>query len=233
MEKLIEDLNDILEVLKETQEKSESIFAWYVFNDHTLKVELGIQSIDDSVEEIILKPDPKSVFLVRELISGLGTINIYVPKSLLIFSAEFKNVDDEGRIKIGFPTIFKVHDRRGWDRVQLEADILATFELKGKNWNKKVFDLGSGGMSIVFNKTEHFRGELQEKIPKVTITVGEKKAFCECTIVNILQLKPYLLENCPYGGTRVSFKFDNLDKDSKEILDKVLLSHIGLLNDLG
>ena len=97
MEKLIEDLNDILEVLKEVQEKSESIFAWYVFNDHTLKVELGIQSINDSVEEIILKPDPKSVFLVRELISGLGTINIYVPKSLLIFSAEFKNVDDEGR----------------------------------------------------------------------------------------------------------------------------------------
>ena len=84
----------------------------------------------------------------------------------------------------------------------------------------------------MFNKTEHFRGEIQEKIPRVEITVGEKKAFCGCTIVNILQLKPYLLESCPYGGTRVSFKFDNLDKDSKEILDKVLLSHIGLLNDL-
>jgi len=233
MEKLIEDLNDILEVLNETKDKSESVFAWYVFNDHTLKVELSIHSIDGSEEEIVLTPDNKSVFLVRELVSGMGTINIYVPKKLLIFSAEFKHVDDEGRLKIGYPTIFKVHDRRGWDRVQLEADILAAFELKGKNWNKKVFDLGSGGMSIVFNKTEHFRGELQERIDRVEITVGEKKVFCQCTIVNILQLKPYLLESCPYGGTRVSFKFDNLDKDSKEILDKVLLSHIGLLNDLG
>ena len=61
-------------------------------------------------------------------------------------------MDDEGRLKIGYPTIFKVHDRRGWDRVQLEADILASFELKGKSWNKKSFDLGSGGMSIVLIK---------------------------------------------------------------------------------
>ena len=61
MEKLIEDLNDILEVLKETREK-ESIFAWYGLNDHTLKVELGIQSIDDSVEEIILNQTPSQFF---------------------------------------------------------------------------------------------------------------------------------------------------------------------------
>ncbi|MEC7182844.1 MAG: hypothetical protein VXW15_09035, partial [Bdellovibrionota bacterium] len=77
MEKLIEDLNDILEVLNEAKDKGESVFAWYVFNDHTLKVELTIHSIDGSEEEIILTPDSKSVFLVRELVSGMGTINIY------------------------------------------------------------------------------------------------------------------------------------------------------------
>lgn len=232
MEKLIEDLNDVIEVIEGTKDKGETVFAWYVFNDHTLKVELTIQSIDKEGEEILLLPDPKSVFFIKEMISGLGTINVYVPKDLLIFSAEFKNIDEEGKLKIGFPTLFKVHDRRGWDRVQLEADVLALFELRGKTWNKKVFDLGSGGMSIVFNKTEHFRGEIQEKVENVKIKVGEKTAYCECTIVNILQLKPYMLENCPYGGTRVSFKFDNLGSDSKDFLEKILFSHIGLLKDL-
>jgi len=51
MEKLIEDLNDILEVLNEIKDKGESIFAWYVFNDHTLKVELKIQAIDGGTEK--------------------------------------------------------------------------------------------------------------------------------------------------------------------------------------
>ena len=232
MEKLIEDLSDVLDVIEESKEKGDRIFAWYVFNDHTIKVELTIQSVDKDKEEILLCPDPKSVFFIKEMISGLGTINIYMPSSLLIFSAEFKNLDEEGKVRIGFPTLFKVHDRRGWDRVQIEANVFAIFELKGKMWNKNVFDLGSGGMSIVFNKTEYFRGELQEVVKKIEIKVGDKSTYCECTIVNILQLKPYMLENCPYGGARVSFKFNRLDDDTREFLEKILFSHIGLLKDL-
>ena len=138
MEKLIEDLNDILEVLNETKEKSESVFAWYVFNDHTLKVELKIHSIDDSVEEIILKPDPKSVFLVRELVSGLGTINIYVPKKLLIFSAEFKNVDDEGGLKLATQRFLRFMT----EEVGIEFSLKLIFWLPSnsrENWNKKSF----------------------------------------------------------------------------------------------
>jgi hypothetical protein len=233
MEQLIEDLSDVLGLIEEAKDSGVKVFAWYVFNEHTLKVELTIQDVDKEKEEIILCPEPTSVSYIKEMISGLGSVNIYMPKTRLIFSAEFKNIDEQGKMRIGLPSLFKVHDRRGWDRTQLEANITAVFELKGKTWNKNVFDLGCGGMSIVFSKNDLFRGEVQEIVKKMEIKVGDTKVYCECIIVNILQLRPYLLESCPYGGTRVSFKFNQLDEKTKSFFESIIFSHIGLLKGLG
>jgi hypothetical protein len=223
---------EALAAIKEAMEKKQTVLCWYVLNDHTVKAELTVLNFHPNKDEIVFKPMPGSLPYLKQMISGSGKMNFFLPCQSCTFSSELKSLDENGKLVTSLPEVFRFNDRRSGHRVDLEMTIWADFEINGKKYHKKCFDLGAGGLSIVFSNLEHFRGRINQSLDSIELTVGKNKIETKCQIVNILKLTPYKLDNCPYGGSRVSFKFLKLKEKDKETLEGIVMSHLGLIKDL-
>lgn len=221
---------DTFKVINECIEKKKEAFAWYLFNNHTIKTPVKIDSFNLEKEEIHFSPSPGSVKELSQIIGGIGKINIYIPNFSFVFCSELKKYDESGKFILKAPEMSLFYDRRETNRVDLEISIMAKFIHKGKTFRKKLFDIGPGGCSIIFSKTERFKVNIGEVISDLTLEVTDSKnsILINAKVASILKLSPYLLDNTPYGGNRISFQFTGLKSVETDFINKIILSHVGM-----
>lgn len=219
--------------IREAVSKKKDVLVWYLFNNHSIKASSKIDSIDEAKEEIIISPQAGSPGKMKKVISGFGTVNVFIPNLSLIFSSPFKSINEHGRITLGMPETSLFYDRRTDDRVVLGNVLWAEFTAHGKKIRKKIFDLSIGGMAIVFAKSERFKLPLGTIIEDASLFLegSNTKINMRCKITNSLKLSPYLLDSCPYGGARISFQFLDMTKKQHEFVSNILISHVGLDKD--
>ncbi|MBL6990042.1 MAG: PilZ domain-containing protein [Bacteriovoracaceae bacterium] len=202
---------DIQSLIKEAHTKKKPLIAWYFFVGKMLKAELDIVSVLSERKKIKLQAREKSFIYLKEMISGSGEINIYIPEYQFFFTTKICSLDDLGELTIEFPDESSVVDRRGGQRFSLSDDLLIELTYKNKKTKKKCFDISSGGFSIILSKSEKLLFKEDQLFDVVNVYFGSQQITLSAKIKNILKLKPFMVEDNPYGAFRISFQFVDVD----------------------
>ncbi|MDH5581200.1 MAG: hypothetical protein OEY33_04780, partial [Bdellovibrionales bacterium] len=103
------------------------------------------------------------------------------------------------------------HDRRKSKRSILARPCVVVLDLDSKVITKNCYDLGVGGLSLLFSKSENISfkdGQILNSC-SIKISSGKIKGL-KLRYLRTVQLAPYQYENYPFGGKRVSFSFHEL-----------------------
>ncbi len=224
---------DIKQTLISCQKESMQVFTWAMNSTQIVKAELKIKLIDVKTKKIHLVPDPKSKPYLDDMIGGLGRLNFIIPEKSFIFDCEVQQYDDDGVLVVTFPKYYRFYERRRFERIDPFIPIKVELSYKNKTIQKDCLDIGIGGFSLVFSKTEIISFKKGEILENVTITRIMDKNTANVKVANILKLKPFTLENCPYGGTRVAFSFVEPHKKLKESILTIINGQKNLMDDVG
>lgn len=214
----------IYDAIKEAHLKKSSIYAWQLDGEVLLKAELLIESYKIDRNEIILQTNPGMEHHLIQMITGLGKLNFYVASASLLFTSDVKKLEEGGKLTIAFPFTHTFHDRRELSRFEiLGLPLSLKYNLKEREIKKPCFDLSRGGLSILYSQGERVPFKEGELIKGLHLEFGSHSLPFEATAVRILKLKPFMLEKIPYGGAKLSLKFETMDPKDKEILEKLNL----------
>jgi c-di-GMP-binding flagellar brake protein YcgR len=224
---------DIKQTLINCYKESMHVFAWALNSTQIVKAELKIKLIDAKTKKIHLVPDAKSKPYLDEMIGGLGRINLIIPEASFIFDCEVQQFDEDGVLVVTFPKYYRFYERRRFERIDPFIPIKVQLKNKNKIIQKDCLDIGVGGFSLVFSKVEHVPFKKGETLEDVLITRLTESNSAKVKVTNVLKLKPYTLENCPYGGTRVSFAFIEPAKDLNDFILTIINGQKNLMSDVG
>ncbi len=205
------------EILKEEREELAPFEASFLIKGLSKK---------ENATEFSLKLDTGKV---QNLLSGSLELDFYLPNHSLFFRS--KIVNGKRDFSFSFPHLFFKCDRRYFSRYRSMSSIQIILPHERNPPRRKCFDLGLGGMSIIFSKTDLHRLRKGQRLSEVKIIAENAgtpgvELLLDCEVIEILKLEPFKYENCPYGGARVSFRFERLDKTSENKLAKILKRNI-------
>lgn len=212
--------------------KKHTVFAWVMQNDQVVRAELKFITVEIEKKKINLIPTPESQSYLEEMINGLGRINLIIPEKSLIFESEMLNFDENNNLSVSFPKYYRFYERRNFERIDPFIPIKVEFLTNNVKVLKDCFDISVGGFSLVFSKTESVPLNLGDEIKEVKVTRILDSHLSKALVVNVIKLKPFMLDNCPYGGTRVSFKFDRPSQKLVSAILEVINGQKKLLGDL-
>jgi len=224
---------DIKQTLISCQKEQLQVFSWAMNSTQIVKAELKIKLIDVKTKKIHLVPDPKSKPYLDDMISGFGRLHLIIPELSFIFDCELQQYNDDGVLVVTFPKYYRFYERRRFERIDPFIPIKVELKWKDKILQKDCLDIGVGGFSLVFSKTENIPFKKGDEIEEITITRIADKNKAKVKVANILKLKPFTLENCPYGGTRVSFSFVEPSKKLTTSILTIINGQKNLMDDVG
>lgn len=222
MSKIIDAKIEVNEIIRDISNHRDIMFIYdFITDDEKLKCTLNFLEKDESDRTLLFEiSDESSLDNFKKLLKQKENLNIFNGRRSLSFVSTF--VKDPKRnitqVLFNYPNEIIQYERRKTPRVQLSQPIVVNIKLTFKTYRKNVFDLGEGGFSIIFIKSESVRLEEKMVIPNISFFIGKTKIVLDCEVAKVFSIKPYEFENFPYGGTRVSFKYLNLTKENlKEI----------------
>lgn len=138
--------------------------------------------------------------------------------NLTFFSEVLSYEGRKGLLRISMPEVGYFKERRTEERKRPLGQVKIKFSIKGKlskGLIKDVLDLSSGGVSFILSKNDHFPFHQEQDIPDhFTIIMEGKESKLTGKVVRILKIKPFVLENVPYGDRLVSIAFTSMDEFS-------------------
>lgn len=150
------------------------------------------------------------------LLEGLEA-KIYLTGVNLIFFSGIKNYDSIDRIlEMGIPEVGFFSERRSEERKRPMGMAKICLPIRGslsKGLVKDVLDLSSGGLSFILAKKDFFPFEKGDEIPQAfELTYQGQKFLLHADVVHIVKIKPFVLENVPYGDRLISLCFTDTDQ---------------------
>ncbi len=217
---------DIVKNLIEAVQNNYSVYAWSSIDGVVSKYELKTKAVRKSLEEVDFEIVPSEDVSIEKVIPADKVVKFYVPDSSLSFEARLKNILGTQRFQTYLPFEFKFYERRKHERVSPKESCTIIFEHKRQVFKKTILDLSLGGVAILIPKTE--KAILGEKLDSVhcLIELGTKRIkakidFCSSAIIDRFQM-----EQCPYGGYKISFRFSSMEEKDKEILNKFIATEV-------
>ena len=206
-----------------------SFFAWQSVAGVIEKCKLKLKAFRKDYNEIELIADDENEVSLVKVISGNRILNIYVPELSIAFSTELKSISADKKIKIYLPQDFTFYERRKHERVELEKPWFISFEYNKKMIKKSIYDISLGGFALVLPKSDKINIEKGKMLELMTIEIGSKKVRVKAECVQTCVIDRFKLENLPYGGYKIAFRFTGVSKDDRAYLME-MISHEVLLN---
>ncbi|MCB9060427.1 MAG: PilZ domain-containing protein [Halobacteriovoraceae bacterium] len=216
---------DPLKAIAEAVKNKEEGYSWYAFHSNIIKAELVVETIRKDRNEVVIRPLPGSIAYLQEMIAGQEYLNVCLPKSSLVFTSKIKWMNDEGKLLLSLPEKYSFSERRREERIEPNSSVLVNFKYLGNQVRKNCLDLGLGGFSIVFAKSEGQVLDRGKIIDNIEIRFNDELLEVNCKVTSILILKPYMIDRVPYAGSRVSFQFVDLTPVQKEKIEIFLKSY--------
>lgn len=181
---------------------------------HTIiveKVDLVSKSFELQVSRA--EGDEKGSFSLLEGIEA----KIYLTGVNIIFFSEILNYDDENHIlQMAIPEVAFFSERRSEERRRPMGMAKISLPIRGelsKGLVKDVLDLSSGGLSFILAKKDFFPFEKGDEIPQAfELSYQGQKFLLHADVVQIVKIKPFVLENVPYGDRLISLCFTDVDQ---------------------
>ncbi len=233
----------IINILLKTHEEGEILNLWMIEQDIKKLYPVKIAMVKQRAQEIVVQSvncaDPKNE--IKKFIGPMGVASFFLGKGNVIFRSEYKMTDRDGKHTFAFPDVVAIQDRRQAARYTVEADeVTVQFtklinEVGGKikKFNKRCFDLSSGGISFILNSQEREGFERGEVIENVVIKIEHKTYVVAIYLVNLIDIQPDRGNNLAYAGYKACFSFQKIDIKDKEQIENYVLSHIKLEKSSG
>lgn len=138
------------------------------------------------------------------------------------FTEVLKCHKDSGLLKVTFPEIVFFEERRKEKRYRPSGLLKISVQDKnGSFLRKDIMDISVGGLSFLLGKEDRFPHKDGEEV-SFEIKFGSKKFELIGQVVKVLKIKPFVLENIPYGDRLVSLSFTPRDEMSLKRFQKFL-----------
>lgn len=234
--KVAKEQLEITSIISNAFKQKEAFYVWYATPFQLIKANLEISTYRKRKKEIVFRPFPDSVHFLRQIISGKEKLNLYMTIQSYYFTISFKELNADGLLIGGWPEELTFYNRRKKPRSLPDNSrpIQVKFKTNEKVLLKNCYDIGTGGFSLVFSKSEHIEFQKDELLKKIEIKIEKSSILVNCRVKEFRKLELYLLENHPYGGQRAAFQFIDLDPKSLEKINKYLEEHrmIGANNEI-
>ena len=192
-----------------------SFFAWQSIAGIIEKCELKVKAYRKDFKEIELELLPDQDGQLSKVISGNKLLNVYVPGLSVSFTSELKSISEDKKIKIYSPKEFTFFERRKHERVIPAKTCFVSFEHNGRIVRKSIYDFSMGGIAIVLPRSDKILVKKNKESRACVLEIGLKKIKIKAECVNSSVVDRFKVENLPYGGFKIAFRFIEMAKDDK------------------
>lgn len=208
-----------------------SFFAWQSIGGNVEKCELKIKAYRKDYNEIELElKNENSEDALAKVISGNRILNIYVPELSVTFSSELKAVTADKKVKIYPPKEFTFFERRKHERLNPTKSCFVSFEHNRSVLKKSIYDISIGGIAIILPKSDKVLIQKGKLFPNLILEIGLRKMKIQAECVNSFNIDRFKLENLPYGGYKIAFRFVDMSKEDREFLTE-FVTHQALIQN--
>jgi hypothetical protein len=209
---------DFERMLVEAVQENLSFYAWQSIGGVVEKCEMKVKAYRKGNNEIELGVNPDQHNSLSKVISGTRIINIYVPELSISFFSELKSVSIDKKVKIFLPKVYSFYDRRKQERVQPAKPCYVNLEVNKSIMKKSIFDISIGGFAIILPKSDKVFISKGKEIPLMILDVYGRKIKVKTECVSSITIDRFKLENLPYGGYKIAFRFTGISKEDRDYL---------------
>jgi c-di-GMP-binding flagellar brake protein YcgR len=235
-QKLKENRNPkvISELITSTKEKMGPVLVWIMHGEEKVTVEMWIQIIRKSKNELVFRTRTQNVPMVHSLVGSREHVNVFFPSDLVFFQTRVKQLTPDGELTLSIPDMIAHVDRRKHLRITTNPSILTeisfyksffSHKVNTQLFKKSCFDIGAGGLSFVISKMEGKYFNIGDKIVGIVLQLGENKIEVDATIVNVLAIEPDNFNKLVYKGQKICLKFDKVNAIYKETLEMFIFKY--------
>lgn len=209
---------DFDRMIVEAVQENFSFFAWQSIGGIVEKCELKIRAYRKDYNEIELEVCAGQEDKLAKVISGNRILNIYVPELSVSFSSELKSVTIDKKVKLYPPADYSFYERRKHERVRPSKACFVTFEHNKQLIKKAIYDFSLGGIAVILPKSDKVTIAKGKIFTTFVLDIGLRKIKVKAECVNSFSIDRFKLDNLPYGGFKLAFRFTEITKEDRAFL---------------
>ncbi len=219
----------IFSIVNNAKLQNKTIIGWNIIAGKKYTVEVSFHVIRKFRNELIIRAvGESSKAKLANLVTGKEKINFYLPSDLVLFQTSIKQLEENGDVKVTFPSKIAQVDKRKNIRLKIESgmkvNLIFRKEVSGigettQIFEKSVYDLSGGGLSFIISRTEKSFFKKNDKICAAELSIDHKKIHITGEVKLIQEIKPEKHNGLNYKGWKVSLAFEDLDKNEKNLIE--------------
>ena len=203
-----------------------SFFAWQSIGGVVEKCELKIKAYRKDYNEFELEVCVGQEEALAKVVSGNRILNIYVPELSVSFFSELKSLSADKKVKLYPPNEYTFYERRKHDRIHPTKTCYVSFEHNKVTSKKAIFDLSISGVAIILAKSDKIAISKGKVFAQFYLDVGLKKIMVKAECVNSITIDRFKLDNLPYGGFKLAFRFTEISKEDRAYLTEYVTQEL-------
>jgi len=213
------DKEELQKELIESSKKSEKAIVWNFSLGSFHFAEFNLKTIRRDRNELVFTPtSPLSIESLKEIVTGLGKLNIFLTERKLFLRVNFNSLSDDNLLTTSLPDLSMIEDRRGEGRLIVE-DVDVNLVRNGKFEKAILNDISTGGASLYIVERKSFIPQVEDIVENLHIMGEGLKKTGPGRVVSVKKIPAYE-EHYPYPVWKISLSFDtelNLEKYLKEL----------------
>lgn len=227
----VKSINSLKKNLINVMMEGQTVIVWSLRMGHLTRLRATIRTIKSDRNQIHLSLIDHQKHLLESLMGGDFLINFMAPSESLIFSSEVVKIDSEDMI-ISFPQTMVKYDRRKSERFKPLIDLELEIHSGGKSVRRDCFDLSEEGLGFLAMKNELKGFKEGDIIEKAFLIHGKTRIQVDLKLMRISKLAPFQISDSPYAASLLGFSFHGDNQISRHMVQKIILGHQALVDDL-
>lgn len=228
------DADKIQNLLSNLKNEQVEIFIWKLLGDQKHLASISIETIRKVRGDFVISAHHGHEKKLNEIVAGSGSIDFYVPSSGTLFRAKLKH-SEENRFYIELPSFFAQSERRQTLRAKVfeqgDFDLkflkkIKTYKEFSQHFDKKCFDLSTGGFSFFISKAESSFFKIDDALPDVKLSTGNWAITVAGSVTRIIDVEPSETNGLRYKALLVSCAFKELNDIGRKQLEKLIFERI-------
>lgn len=193
-------------------------FAWKSIGGVIEKCEMQVKAFRRDYNEIEFELKAEQEENLEKVVSGDRNFNMYIPELSVSFTSELKSISPDKKVKIFIPHEFSFFERRKHERVRPSKTCYLYFEHNHQVVKTAIHDISLGGIAFIMAKSEKINIAKGTNFSFFVLEFGARKIKLTAECVSAISIDRFKLENLPYGGFKIAFRFLDIAPDDRRFL---------------
>lgn len=211
--------------------EGETVVVWSLRLGNLTRIHASIRTIKSDRSQIHLTLHDHQEHLLPKVMGGDFRINFLAPSESIIFSSEVLKVEGTDMI-LAFPTNLVKYDRRKSERFKPLVDLELEIHIGSKTFRRECFNISEDGLGLLAMKGELKGLHEGDILQNAYLIHGKSRMQVELKVARVKKLKPFQIAESPYAGHLLGFSFSGENELTRHMIQKIILGHQALLDDL-